>query len=233
LDRGGGTDVVGPANGHAVVRIDFVFDTVCPWCYIGKRRFERALAQRPHAHARIYWRPFLLNPDLPALGVDHRTFMERKFGGSTRVQRMLNAATLAGRTEGIDFAFDRIARVPNTIQSHRLVRFATQWGCAAEVLEAIYHAYFHDGRDIGDVDELIAIGAEQGLSAQDLSAHLLSDDDRFSLLGENTRSHRLGINGVPCLILDGLYALAGAQEPDILLRLLDIAQESEAEVRVS
>jgi predicted DsbA family dithiol-disulfide isomerase len=211
------------------VRIDYVFDTVCPWCYVGKRRFERALAQRPGARVSVHWRPFLLNPDLPPEGIDRRTYLDRKFGGPARVQRVHASVEAAGRGEGIIFDFDRITRTPNSLNSHRMIRQAIASGRESEAVEAVFRAYFCDGLDIGDIDVLTALGAGLGLDRLALRDHLESETEVATVLGDNARAHRLGVNGVPCLIIDNQYALAGAQEPDILLRLIDIAREAEAE----
>lgn len=215
------------------MRIEFIFDTVCPWCYVGKRRFERALAMRPGTRATIVWRPFLLNPDIPAEGIDRRAYLDRKFGGPARVQRVHSAVAAAGEVEGIVFDFDRILRAPNTLNSHRMIRFAGGLGREAETVEALYRGYFCEGRDIGSVPELVELGRELGLPAEPLDSYLRSDSDVAAIFNENARSHRLGVNGVPCLMLDGTYAVAGAQEPDVLLRLIDIARESEAEAALS
>jgi predicted DsbA family dithiol-disulfide isomerase len=215
------------------VRIEFIFDTVCPWCYVGKRRFERALAMRPGTRATIIWRPFLLNPDIPAEGIDRRAYLDRKFGGPARVQRVHSAVAAAGEVEGIVFDFDRILRAPNTLNSHRMIRFAGGLGREAETVEALYRGYFCEGRDIGSVPDLVELGRELGLPAEALDTYLRSDSDVAAIFNENARSHRLGVNGVPCLMLDGTYAVAGAQEPDVLLRLIDIARESEAEAALS
>ena len=215
------------------MRIEYVFDTVCPWCYVGKRRFERALAQRPDTRVRILWRPFLLNPDLPPEGIDRRTYLDRKFGGAARVQRVHSAVAAAGEAEGIKFDFDAITRMPNSLQSHRLIRYAGSIGREADVVESLYQAYFTLGLDIGDLDVLADVGARFGLERGPLMAYLSSDTDAVAVLNDNARAHRLGVNGVPCLILDSSYALAGAQEPDILLRLIDIVREGEAEAAFS
>jgi predicted DsbA family dithiol-disulfide isomerase len=191
------------------------------------------MALRPNTHADIRWRPFLLNPDLPLDGVDRRYYLERKFGGANRAQRIHGAVAQAGQSEGIDFAFDKIARTPNTVHSHRLIRFAAQFGREAETVEAVYRAYFCHGRDIGSIEELIGIGMDLGFDETETASHLYSENDVVALMSENARAHRLGVNGVPCIILDGRYALAGAQEPDILLRLIDIARENDAEVALS
>ncbi|WP_096702858.1 DsbA family oxidoreductase [Magnetospirillum sp. 15-1] len=215
------------------MRIEYVFDTVCPWCYVGKRRLERALAQRPETRARIVWRPFLLNPDLPPEGIDRRVYLDRKFGGNARVQRVHAAVAAAGKSEGIEFDFESITRMPNSLNSHRLIRYANATGREAEVVEALYKAYFSQGLDIGDVAVLTDLGASFGIEREALAAYLASDDDAAGVLNDNARAHRLGVNGVPCLILDGSYALAGAQEPDILLRLIDIVRESQPEAAFS
>ena len=215
------------------MKIEFIFDTVCPWCYVGKRRFERALAQRPGTRATIAWRPFLLNPDIPPEGIDRRAYLDRKFGGPARVQRVHGAVAAAGEAEGIAFDFDRILRAPNTLNSHRMIRFSAGLGREAETVEAIYHGYFCDGRDIGSIVDLMEIGRAVGLPADALEAYLRSDADISLILNDNARAHRLGVNGVPCLVLDGQYAIAGAQEPDVLLRLIDIAREAEAEAALS
>lgn len=215
------------------MKIEYIFDTVCPWCYLGKRRFERALARRPGTRADIHWRPFLLNPDIPPEGIDRRAYLERKFGGPARVQRVHSAVAAAGESEGIEFAFDRIARTPNTMNSHRMIRFAGSFNRQAETVEALYRAYFCEGRDIGQMDELLDIAVTAGLPRAELKYYLDSDTDVAAVLNDNARAHRLGVNGVPCLVLDGQYAVAGAQEPDVLLRLIDIAREAEAEAAFS
>ncbi len=215
------------------MRIEYVFDTVCPWCYVGKRRLERALAQRPESPARIIWRPFLLNPDLPPDGMDRKLYLDRKFGGAARVQRVHAAVSAAGLSEGIDFDFDSITRMPNSLNSHRLIRYASASGREADVVEALYKAYFLQGQDIGNVAVLADLGALFGLDRDELQSYLSSEADASTVLADNARAHRLGVNGVPCLILDGSYALAGAQEPDILLRLIDIVRESQPEAAFS
>jgi predicted DsbA family dithiol-disulfide isomerase len=215
------------------VKIEFIFDTVCPWCYVGKRRFERALAQRPGTRTEIVWRPFLLNPDIPPEGIDRRAYLDRKFGGPARVNRIHAAVAAAGTAEGIAFAFDRITRAPNTLNSHRMIRFAAGFGRQPEVVEALYRAYFVEGLDIGLVPTLVALGERLDLPGIELEDYLRSETDVSAVLNDNARAHRQGVNGVPCLILDGSYALAGAQEPDILLRLIDIARQSETELALS
>jgi predicted DsbA family dithiol-disulfide isomerase len=219
--------LVGLREEQRIVRIEYVFDTICPWCYVGKRRFESALAKRPDTRADIRWRPFLLNPDLPLEGVERAAYLDRKFGGSSRVQRVNSSVAAAGRSDGIEFSFERISRTPNTLNSHRLIRFAATVGREADAVEEIYRRYFILGQDIGDMGVLAEIGETLGLSRNATRDYLRSDTDITAVLNDNARAHRLGVNGVPCLIIDGTYALAGAQEADILLRIIDVVRENQ------
>ena len=209
------------------MRIDFIFDSVCPWCYVGKRRLEQALALRPDVRAEIRWRPFLLNPDLPVAGIERRTYLERKFGSPHRIQRLLTAASAAGKSVGIDFNFAAITRTPNSIDAHRLILLADEAGRQAEIVEALFAAYFTQGLDIGDRRVLRDIADSRGLSGPMAEAYLAGGDGVAAANADNARVHRLGVSGVPCYIFADHYALAGAQEADLLARLIDIAREAE------
>lgn len=215
------------------MRIDIIFDTICPWCYVGKRRLEKALAQRPLVRPEIRWRPFLLNPDMPPRGIDRKTYLEGKFGGPYRVKQMYAAVAAAGEQEGISFDFEQIARTPDSLPSHRLIRLAASMGCAGLAVETLFSAYFTQGVDIGDESELLRIGMELGLARAAIGRALHDEEDTNKILSENGRSHRLGINGVPSYVFNDNYALAGAQESDIFLRLIDLARENEAQAPVS
>jgi predicted DsbA family dithiol-disulfide isomerase len=215
------------------VRIDVIFDTVCPWCYIGKHRFERALALRPDVRAEIRWRPFLLNPEMPASGLDRQFYLERKFGSSYRIQRIHGAAAQAGAEEGIAFDFDAITRMPSSINSHRLIQWAGDSERQAELVEAIFAAYFIRGLDIADIGVLTHIADHCGLPADAVAAYLRSAAGGAAVEAENARIHRLGVSGVPCYIFDERYAVAGAQDADMLARLMDIAREAELETSSS
>lgn len=206
------------------MRIDVVFDTVCPWCWIGTRRLRRALAKRPLVRAEIRWRPFLLNPELPPEGMDRKTHLERKFGSAHRVQRVFGAVLAAAEAEGMKLDLGAIAKTPSSLASHRLIRFAEREPCRDDLVEAIFAAYFAEGRDIGDPAVLEAIGTAHGLPASPLRAWIAATETHDAGSG-NARAHRLGVNGVPCFIFDERYAIAGAQEPDILARLVDLAAE--------
>ncbi len=209
------------------MRIQIIFDPGCPWCYIGKRQLERALAMRPRIRAQLDWWPFLLNPDLPAEGIDRTTYLIRKFGSEARVGRIHVAIADVGQSVEIDFAFDRIRRTPNTVNAHRLVRFAGLYERADSAVEALYYSHFVRGRDIGDIGVLVQIGREVGLDVRLLRMYLRSDADLATIYAENARAHRLGINGVPAFVFNGGLVTCGAQEPAVLARIIDVARESE------
>ncbi len=202
---------------------EVVFDLVCPWCWIGLRRLKRALAQRPDLAVDVTFRPFLLNPEMPARGMPQGEYLQRKFGGEDRARRLQAAILAVGEQEGILFRFDRIPRTPPTLQAHRLVRLAAREGRAWQVIEALFNAHFRDGRDIGDRAVLAAIAAEAGLDRASVAAVSADDNETEQVIMENLRSHRLGINGVPCFVVAGQHAVAGAQEPEVLERLFELA----------
>ena len=211
------------------MQIDVVFDTVCPWCFIGKRRLERALALRPAIEAQIRWRPFLLNPHMPGGGIEQTAYLIRKFGSENRVRRIYGALAEAGQTVDIDFAFDRIGRAPNSMSAHRLIRYADRHGAAAACVEALFLAYFIEGQDTGDIGVLVALGGRLGLAENDVERFLEGDAEAAWVEEENARAHRLGINGVPAFVIDGQHAIAGAQEAPVLARLLDAAMAQAAD----
>ena len=203
--------------------IDSAFDLICPWCYLGVRRLRRALRARPDIIPELLWRPFLLNPDIPPNGVSRAEFVARKFGGEDRARRLQNALTDLGRAEGIGFRFDLMGRVPSSINAHRLVRYAVREGLGEIMVEALFYAYFADGADIGDAIRLATVAGRVGLDPHAALAFLRSGEEAEAVHTENLRAHRLGINGVPCFIFAGQQAIAGAQEPEVLERLLDVA----------
>jgi predicted DsbA family dithiol-disulfide isomerase len=207
----------------ARLSIEVVHDLVCPWCYLGVRRLLRTLRRRPDLLCDLAWRPFLLNPDMPRAGMARADYIIRKYGGEDRARRLYGSISEIGRTEGIAFRFDRIRRTPSSVDAHRLVAWAGRFGAADAVTEALFAAHFTDGRDIGDAVMLAAIAASCGLDSQLARAFLMSDEGMEQVHAENLRAHRLGINGVPCFVVSGRHAIAGAQEPEVIERLLDVA----------
>lgn len=208
------------------MRIQVILDPGCPWCYIGKRQLERALALRPGIDARLSWWSFLLNPDLPPEGIDHTTYLIRKFGSEARISRIHMSIADVGQSVEIDFAFDRIRRTPNTVNAHRLIRFAGLYGRADRMVEALFYNHFVRGRDIGDMRVLTQIGGDLDLDVPLLRTYLRSDADLAVVYGDNARAHRLGINGVPAFVFDGGFVTCGAQEPAVLARMIDVARET-------
>jgi len=213
------------------MQLDIFSDTICPWCYVGKRRLERALKTRPQHDIAIAWRAFQLNPTMPSEGMDRRNYIESKFGSPERARRIHDAVATAGASEGIAFAFDRIKRTPNTVLSHRLLRFAHRYDRQSPLLDGLFRAYFEDGLDTSDVDVLTDIAAAAGLLEEEARRFLLSADEREMVLAEDQLARRQGINGVPCFIFNGRYALSGAQEPEALFQLFDLAREDDTERR--
>ena len=209
------------------MEIDIIFDTVCPWCYIGKRRLEMALSMRPQIRVKPNWRPFLLNPEMPPEGIDRTAYLVKKFGSESRINCIYGTIGEAGQSVEIDFAFERIGKTPNSVDSHRLVRFAHERGLADEVVEALFVEFFINGRDIGDLRVLTEIGAANGLDAQEVKAYLNTDADVGAIHDENVRAHRLGINGVPSFAFNEKFVISGAQEPQVLARVLDAALATE------
>ena len=207
----------------ARLTIEIVHDLVCPWCYLGTRRLLRTLRRRPDLLIDLTWRPFLLNPDMPRLGMSRSDYVVRKFGGEDRARRLYGSISEIGRQEGVLFRFDRVRRTPSSVDAHRLVRWASRYGRADEVVEALFAAHFADGRDIGDSAVLVAVATSCGLDAANAWGMLQSDAELDAVHADNLRAHRLGINGVPCFVIGGRHAISGAQEPEVIERLLDVA----------
>jgi predicted DsbA family dithiol-disulfide isomerase len=215
------------------MEIDIYSDPVCPWCYIGKRRLEQALAQRDEHNPVIRWRAFQLNPDMPAPGLDRGRYLALKFGGSDRATQLYDNIRRVGETVGIDFAFDRIARTPNTLQAHRLIRYANGTPHADTIIETLFRRYFVEGDSIGDIESLIEIGIAAGLNADLIRAYMTSDEDLDTVQEEDSSARRLGIQGVPCFIIDSQYALSGAQEPEAFYPLFEMAAQEESQAIAS
>ena len=213
----------------ARLSIEIVHDLVCPWCYLGVRRLMRTLRRRPDLLFELAWRPFLLNPDMPRVGMARPDYVVRKFGGEDRARRLYSSISEIGRAEGVMFRFDRIRRTPSSIDAHRLVRYAARFGFADVMVESLFSPHFTDGRYIGDYAVLVAIGQACGLDPLATRRFLAGDGETDSVHADNLRAHRLGINGVPCFVVSGRHAIAGAQEPEVIERLLDVAAVEAAE----
>lgn len=209
------------------MHLDIYSDTVCPWCLIGKRRLEKALALCPEPGLTVRWRPFQLNPGMPVEGMARSEYVALKFGerGGDIYARVRGV----GADDGIAFAFERIARQPNTLDSHRLIDLAWREGRQDAVVEALFSAFFLEGRDIGDRAVLAAVATAAGMDGPAVGHYLASNDGVGRIGQEDAAAREAGINGVPFFVLDGAYALSGAQPPEIFHRLFDHGRQKAAE----
>lgn len=212
----------------APLQIDIVSDTVCPWCYIGRRRLARALEAVPELAVRVTWRTFLLNPEMPAGGMDRQNYLRRKFGGAERARDIYRQVEAVGRSDGILFDFDAMKRMPDSRPSHRLLRWAAIRGCDDALVERLFCAFFLDGRDIGDSGVLVALAEDCGLDGSDVRNLLDSGAGLEAIEAEDREVKQAGIQSVPCFAIDGRYVLAGAQPPEAFLPLFDLAETARA-----
>jgi predicted DsbA family dithiol-disulfide isomerase len=210
--------------------LDVVSDVVCPWCYIGKRRLAAALALAAADSdvdiAPARWRPFELNPGLPPEGVDRRAYLEAKFGSLERAAQRYDVVRAAGATAGIAFDFDRIKRVPNTRDAHRLIEWTQSRGDAGPLVERLFAAFFVEGRDTTDRAVLAAIAAEAGEDAQAARAMLDSGEGSDAVEEAVRWAQDVGIGGVPFFIFGGRFAVSGAQDPRVLAEAIGEAAKA-------
>jgi len=199
--------------------VDIISDVVCPWCYLGKRRLEAALELASERDVTVQWKPFRLDPTIPREGIGRRDYLERKFGSVEAVRPMHDQLAALGAAVGIDFRFDRITRSPNTVDAHRLIRWAAAEGVQDEAVERLFLAYFTEGLDIGHPAVLAQLGSDVGLG-REVADRLSSAEDRAEVEGEIETAYRIGVSGVPCYIVDRRYAIVGAQEPPVLAGVL-------------
>ena len=210
------------------ITVDVVSDVVCPWCFIGKRRLEQAIALS-ETRLTIRWRPFQLDPTIPPEGKDRRAYMEAKFGSLEKIASIHEHITRLGAGLGISFAFERIKVSPNTLDAHRLIRWAGEANVQDQVVEALFRAYFIDGRDLGDTAVLADIAANAGMDRAQIAERLASDDDRAEVRADIVASQRIGVTGVPTYILANRYGLVGAQPAEELARAIQQVSEETAD----
>jgi predicted DsbA family dithiol-disulfide isomerase len=213
------------------IRIDVVSDVVCPWCYVGARRLENALATLPDVDAQVHWRPFQLDPTIPPEGMDRKAYMRGKFGNDdARLKAMHDRLIDSTRDAGIDFAFDRIEIAANTIDAHRLIRWAGGQDPQMQdkVVRTLFKANFEDGRRIGDHAVLTEIASECGMDSAVVSALLPTDADRDEVRQEIALAQRMGVTGVPCFLLENKYAVMGAQDSATLADAIRQVAEAKA-----
>ncbi len=211
-----------------MIKIDILSDPICPWCYIGKARLEKALeAERDHPFA-IEWHPFQLNPDMPAQGMDRREYLETKFGGRENALRVYGEIDKHAREEGLDIDFAAIQRTPNTINAHRLIHWAGIEGKQNAIVDALFKAYFREGRDIGNTEVLCDLADSAGLDAAVIGKLLASDADIDNIRQRDTHSREMGVNSVPTFIIANQHAVPGAQTTDLWRKVIGELRDQQA-----
>ena len=210
----------------APLAIDVFSDVVCPWCFIGKRRLEKAIALVSDIPVEVHWRPFFLNPWVPPEGMARAEYLTAKFGSVERYRSIAQRVAAAAKDEGLVYALDKIARQPNTRDCHRLIRWAERVGAGGRMKQRLMELYFTEGADLSDREVLVRAAIDCGLGA-DVRERLASDSDIAEVEAEAEAAKNAGIDGVPCFILGGVLAVSGAQSPD---DLADAIRRASAEV---
>lgn len=203
------------------VRIDVVSDVVCPWCFIGKHRLEKALALRPDIPVEVHWRPYFLNDWIPREGISREQYLTTKFGSPERYKGIAQRVTAAAAEEGLVYASDKMTRQPNTLDCHRLIRWAEGIGKAADMKQRLMDLYFTEGADLTNHAVLVQAATDVGLDPEDVRAALASDQDVEQIEREAQSAKEAGIEGVPCFIFGDKFAVSGAQSPEYLAEAID------------
>jgi predicted DsbA family dithiol-disulfide isomerase len=208
--------------------VDVVSDVVCPWCFIGKKRLEKAIALRPDLAVEVRWHPYFLNDWVPREGIGRDEYLTRKFGSSERYKGIAGRVVEAAAGEGLSYNPGAIARQPNTTDCHRLILWARNTGDAARMKQRLMELYFTEGADLTDREVLVQAAAECGMDANLTRELLASDRDIDRVTAEATEAKEMGIGGVPCFILGGVMAVSGAQDPAYLADAMGRAVEEVA-----
>ena len=212
----------------ASVRIDVVSDVVCPWCFIGKRRLEKAIALNPDIPVEVHWRPYFLNDWIPREGMSREQYLTTKFGSPERYKGIAQRVAEAAAEEGLVYASEKMKRQPNSLDCHRLIRWAEGIGKAAETKQRLMDLYFTEGADLTNEAVLVQAAADVGLDPEDVRAALESDQDVEQIEHEARSAKEAGIEGVPMFIFAGLFAVSGAQAPEYLAEAIARAAQAQA-----
>jgi predicted DsbA family dithiol-disulfide isomerase len=224
-------DMVEESAASGAVRIDVVSDVVCPWCYIGKRRLEAALALTPDTAVDINWRPYFLNPWIPREGIDRNTYLETKFGSVERYSVIAERVATAAALEGLVYAPDKMSRQPNTLDCHRLILWSRSATDPARVKQRLMDLYFAEGADLSDPKVLIQAAVDCGMDGDLVRKLLASEADVDRIEGEANSAKEAGIDGVPCFIFGGSAIVTGAQSPEYLANAIARTAGSHARLR--
>jgi predicted DsbA family dithiol-disulfide isomerase len=216
-----------PQNSAHPVRVDVISDVVCPWCFIGKRRLEKAIALTPDIPVEVHFRPYFLNDWIPRAGISREEYLTKKFGSVDRYAGMATRVAATANEEGLTYAVDKIARQPNTLDAHRLIHWADAIGQGACMKQRLMDLYFAEGGDLTDREVLVHAATACGLDGDQVRAWLASDKDVAEIEREATAAKEAGINGVPTFIFGGKLAISGAQAPEYLAGAIkQVAQAS-------
>lgn len=212
------------------ITVDIVSDVVCPWCYVGQKRLDRALAALPDIAVDIHWRPFQLDPTIPPEGKDRKAYLTDKFGSTERIRQMHEKLENIGQEEDIPFDFGAIEVSPNTLDAHRVLRWAASAGEGVQnrLARRLFQLYFTEGADLGDHQVLTAAARDAGMDAALVETLLPTEADRAEVQEEIATAQRMGVTGVPCFLLEGRYAVMGAQDPDVLADAIRKVSEAKA-----
>ncbi|MFN3822750.1 MAG: DsbA family oxidoreductase [Pseudorhodobacter sp.] len=204
-----------------MIRLDIFSDPICPWCLIGKTLLDRALESRPDHPFAVAWHPFQLNPDMPREGADRRAYLEAKFGGKAKAVEVYARVAEAARNAGLEINFEGMERTPNTLDAHRLIHWAGLEGRQNAVVDALFRAYFRDGRDIGDAATLAEIAGAAGMDVAVTARLLASDADRDDLIARDRDARQKGVAAVPTFLVAQQYVLSGAQPVALWQQAID------------
>lgn len=214
------------------MKLDIFSDPVCPWCYIGKANLDRALEAAPDHPFEIEWHPFQLNPGMPPDGVDRAEYLEAKFGGKAKTIEIYARVEQAARDAGLEIDFSQMARMPNTLNAHRLIHWAGLEGRQTAMVSALFRAYWREGRDIGDLTTLADLAEAVGMDRALTTRLLATDADAEDLKARDIHARQRGVTGVPCFIIGNQYVVSGAQPPqvwaNVIAELRSIAQGTRA-----
>ncbi|GMG83482.1 DsbA family oxidoreductase [Paralimibaculum aggregatum] len=203
-----------------MIPLDIISDPICPWCYIGKARLDAAIAELGHDPFIRRWRIFRLNPDMPREGMERQAYLDAKFGGREGADRIYGRIEAVARESGLETRFDLIRRTPDTLDAHRLLRWAEAEGVQNAVADGLFRSYFVEGADISAPEVLTAIAGEAGMDGAVVARLLEGEADRAELAAEDDEARRMGVSGVPCFVINGRYVIQGAQETETWVRVI-------------
>ncbi len=213
-----------------MIKLDIISDPICPWCYIGKTRLERALEAHPEHDFAIEWHPFQLNPDMPMDGMDRREYLDHKFGGKEGALKGYGQIAKTAEDAGLEIDFSGIKRTPNTINAHRLIQWAGIECKQNAVIDRLFKAYFKEGRDISEPSVLKRIAVGAGLDGAAIVRLLDTDADIQEIRDRDANSRQRGVQGVPCFVIDNQYAISGAQTTQFWENVIaDLAEKAKTD----